>query len=112
MNKIIYVVPASLLCEAASLLQPPERLCFATGCKLFDGRIIFLNQLVPVEGQASRVHVTPNPASLLKAQKRLWDMGLQIEGQLHSHPGFSSEATHASHIDLDTARRWERGSHP
>jgi hypothetical protein len=103
----IYIIPVTLLYQAADLLQPPERLCFVTGVKLFDGRIIVLTQLIEVDSIASRVHVAPYPASVLRAQQRLLAMGLDIEAQFHSHPGRTRKATFPSNIDLTTARCWE-----
>ena len=107
--KIVYWIPASLIYEAAKTLQPPERACFVTGIRL-GPQLIVLTELLPVEGQQSRTHVEPHPASVLRIQKKLWKVGMDIEGQFHSHPGSSKQATHPSHIDLATARRWETGS--
>src|SRR5690349_6305905 len=102
-----------MLSKAARLLQPPEQLCFVTGCKFPDllrGRIIVITDLVFVEAVSSRVHVTPSPASLFHAHQRLLRMGMDLEGLLHTHPGVSREATRPSPIDLETQRRWETGA--
>jgi hypothetical protein len=110
MKKTVYIVPAPLLYTAAELLQPPERLCFVTGVKLLGGQVIVLTQLIEIESAFSRVHVAPNAASVLRAHHRLLAMGVDIEAQFHSHPGRGQGATHPSHIDFDTARRWETGA--
>jgi len=107
MSTIMYIIPAELLQHAAGLLQPPERLFFVTGTKILDGRVIVLTRLIDVDNVASRVHVTPNPASLLRVHQELLASGLDIEAQFHSHPGRLREATLPSPIDLATARRWE-----
>src|SRR5258708_38521255 len=110
-NRILYLVPVTLLYQAAERLQPPEKLCFVTGVKLFDDCAILLTQLIEVEHTtASRVHVRPNPASVLRAHQRLLAMGQDIEGQFHSHPGTDSQATLPSPTDLHTASRWETGA--
>ena len=106
--KVVYWIPVSLLHQAAKALQPPEKACFVTGIKL-GKQIIVLTQIIPVAGEQSRTHVEPNPASVLNIQQKLWGMGQDIEAQFHSHPGSSKEATHPSHIDIATARRWETG---
>jgi hypothetical protein len=110
MPRISYIVPVSLLHQAAERLQPPERMCFVTGIKLLDSGVIVLTQLVEVAMTATRVHVTPHPSSLLRAHQRLLAMGLDIEAQMHSHPGFAQEATWPSPIDINTTRRWETGA--
>jgi len=110
MGPIVYFVPVALLYRAAALLQPPERLYFVTGFKLFAGRVIVLTQLVEVENVASRCHVTPNPASVLRAHRELLAMEMDIEAQFHSHPGAAQNATLPSPIDINTARRWETGA--
>jgi proteasome lid subunit RPN8/RPN11 len=104
---VTYVIPVALLHQAARLLQPPERLFFVTGVKLLEGRITVLTQLIEVANAASRVHVTPDPSSVLRVHSQLLAMGLDIEAQFHSHPGRSIDATFPSLIDLNTARRWE-----
>ena len=107
-NDVSYIIPASLLYEAASGLQPPERLCFVTGVKVHDplGKpLIVLTNLVKVEASSSRVHATPDPASVLRAHRELLSLGQDIEGQFHSHPGRTIEATRASVVDFRTARR-------
>jgi hypothetical protein len=108
--KVRYVVPASLLYQAAAMLQPPEKVVFVTGIKLsglFGERIILLTQLMPVGGAESRVHVEPDPAAVLRIHKSLVAMGMDIEAQFHSHPGRAKCATRPSSVDLNTARRWE-----
>jgi len=110
---VSYVIPASLLCDAAALLQPPEQMCFATGIKLHDllgGQVVVLTQLVLVEASSSRAHVRPQPASVLRAHQHLLSLGQDIEVQFHSHPGETIAATMPSSIDLHTARRWETGA--
>ena len=109
---ITYVVPASLLYQAAQLLQPPEKVCFGTGIKtaVLGKQIIILTQLVMVEAAVSRVHGEPLPASVLRIQQRLQDMGMDIEFQFHSHPGRTKQATLHSPIDDNTARCWENGT--
>src|SRR4051812_38703900 len=107
---IIYVVSSRLLCRAAQLLQPPERMCFVTGIKLFSGSVIVLTELVEVSGLCSRVHVIPDPGSVLRAQQQLLCLGMDIEGQFHTHPGTGLNATQPSPTDIDTARRWETGA--
>lgn len=107
--KVTYLIPVTLLRRAAALLQPPERLFFVTGFKL-GSRLVVLTDLVPVASSRSRVHVEPDPSSVLRTHRRLLAMGLDIEAQFHSHPGTTSQATHPSSVDLDTARRWETGA--
>ncbi len=112
MKKTIYIVPATLLYQAARFLQPPEQMCFVTGIKFtfFGSDVVVLTQLVKVDGAASRVHVMPNPASLFRAHQQLLAMGMDIEGQFHSHPGTGRQAIYPSPIDVNTARRWEIGA--
>ncbi|HLV88698.1 MAG TPA: hypothetical protein VKV39_17060 [Candidatus Sulfotelmatobacter sp.] len=108
---ITYIVPAALLYQAATRLQPPEKLCFATGIKMFDDHVIVLAQLIDVEYTASsRLHVRPNAASVLRVHQGLLAAGQDIEMLLHSHPGTDHQATLPSPTDLHTASRWENGA--
>lgn len=106
-QSMIYLIPASLLCQAARMLQPVERLCFVTGVPLLEGKLVVLTQLVEVDGARSRSHVNPRPASVLQIQKQLEGMGQQLEALFHSHPGIGVSATLPSDIDRHTMRRWE-----
>ncbi len=110
MNHIIYLVPATLLYEAAERLQPPEEMGLVTGFSLAPNLRVLTGLWVLRYKEASRVHVEPDPASLLEAQRWLWDLGLDVEGQFHSHPGTEASATLHSSIDDATARRWENGA--
>ena len=105
---VVYLIPIALLYQASEFLQPPEQLYFVTGFRL-GPRLIVLTQLVEVKSVATRVHVTPNAASVLRAHQLLLAMGLEVEAIFHSHPGRGKEATRPSPEDIDTARRWENG---
>ena len=108
---ITYIVPAALLYHAAPRLQKPEKLCFATGIKMFDNKVVVLTELVDVEYTASsRFHVRPNAASVLRAHQGLLAVGQDIEMLLRSHPGTDQQATLPSPTDLHTASRWEAGA--
>jgi hypothetical protein len=104
-----YIVPAALLYKAAQLLLPPERLCFVTGIKRGHNTIV-LTDLIEVQGEASRVHVRPDPASVLRIHQQLLAMGQDVEALFHSHPGWGIEATQPSFQDLRTVEGWEEGA--
>ena len=48
-----YIIPVTLLHQAAAVLQPPEKLVFVTGLKIWNGHVIVLTQLIEVENSAS-----------------------------------------------------------
>src|SRR5204863_2918162 len=96
---ITYIIPRSLLERASKALQPPERLCFVTGIKLLDARVIILTELVRVKCATKRSSVLPSPASVRRAEQYLQGLGMELEAQFHSHPGKSAAATFPSDID-------------
>ena len=110
MNTVTYIVDPCFLTRAATGLRPVEKVCFATGLKLFGGSVVVLTQLIPVDFKSSRAGAEPDPVSVFKRQQELKALGLDIEAQLHTHPGWSIDATRPSRTDDDTARRWENGA--
>ena len=71
MRTVTYIIPATLLYEAAAYLQPPEKLAFVAGVRLFGERIIVLTQLVFVMFKATRVGAEPDYPSRSNPATRL-----------------------------------------
>ena len=99
----------AFLMRAARITQPPERMVFLTGVSLFNKSLVFATDMIPVEFEASRVHVHPKNKSLLEMLARLRDFELPVFGQIHSHPGRFLSSTLPSWVDLNTAAAWETG---
>jgi hypothetical protein len=110
---LTYLVGSLFLhdCYKELVSGPDERMHYVTGLKL--GTVLTMDRIISFAlDAATPVFAQGNLASSHQALMRLTRFGHRLHGLFHSHPGRGKEATHPSHIDLDTQERQECGRYP
>jgi hypothetical protein len=112
-NPNLYLVGSLFLRRSYENLQrhQTEHLFYVTGTRM--GNLFTLDYICEFKvASASRVHADGDTRSTHITLINLDNVGHQVHGLFHKHPGTGALVTMPSGIDRETQRRMERGGYP
>jgi hypothetical protein len=110
-SRPIYHTNVAFVAALMARLLPAEQEMGLTGTRLSPNRFT-LDSGVPLPGEASAVHVTPNPAAVADMQDYFWACGQSLYAIAHSHPGDTPRSCHPSPTDRKTHGELETAGFP